>query len=106
MKSGSTIQFSIFLVLIAALFISSSSYAARLHNKSPGLLSASRVLGIAPTTDADFYDDGAPSEAKVELGRSLFFDKILSGNQNDSCASCHHPMAWSGDGLAFGIFFR
>jgi len=103
MKPGSANYFSIFLVLIVALSMSSFSYAARLHTKSPGMVNGSRILGIAPTTDTDFYDDGAPSEAQVELGRNLFFDKILSGNQNDSCASCHHPMAWSGDGLSLPV---
>ena len=34
---------------------------------------------------------GRPSAAKVELGRMLFFDKILSGNRNIACATCHHP---------------
>jgi len=58
----------------------------------------------APVTDADFYDNGAPAPAKVELGRMLFFDKLLSGNRNISCASCHHPKHASGDAvaLAFG----
>ena len=35
--------------------------------------------------------------AKVELGRMLFFDNHLSGNQNISCASCHHPSLASGE---------
>ncbi|MDX1419123.1 MAG: cytochrome c peroxidase [Rubricoccaceae bacterium] len=56
-----------------------------------------------PVTDADYYDDGAPPEARVELGRLLFFDKILSGNQNISCATCHHPDFAGGDGLALGF---
>lgn len=33
-----------------------------------------------------------------DLGRSLNFDPILSGNRNISCASCHHPSLGSGDG--------
>lgn len=33
----------------------------------------------------------------VDLGRSLFFDKILSGNRDVSCASCHNPVAHIGD---------
>ena len=36
--------------------------------------------------------------ALVDLGRSLFFDKILSGNRDVSCASCHNPVAHIGDG--------
>ena len=53
-----------------------------------------------PVTDADYYADGAPPEAQVELGRLLFFDKILSGNKNISCATCHHPQFAGTDGLA------
>src|SRR5690348_5128372 len=33
----------------------------------------------------------APDPALLELGRSLFFDKILSGNRDVACASCHNP---------------
>src|SRR5688500_12123800 len=28
---------------------------------------------------------------KIELGRLLFYDPILSGQKDVSCASCHHP---------------
>ncbi len=51
-------------------------------------------------TDEDY--DIQPAN-KVALGKVLFFDKILSGNKNDSCATCHHPFAWSGDGLSLPI---
>lgn len=33
--------------------------------------------------------DNPMSEAKVALGRRLFYDEKLSGNQTQSCASCH-----------------
>ena len=58
----------------------------------------------AAVNDTDYYYEGMPSAEKVELGRLLFFDKILSGNQNISCATCHHPSLASTDGvaLAFG----
>jgi len=56
-----------------------------------------------PVEDSDFHDDGAPPSAQVELGRLLFFDKLLSGNLNISCATCHHPLTGTGDGLALSI---
>ena len=40
---------------------------------------------------------------KVELGRLLFFDKLLSGNKDVSCATCHHPQFASADGLPLSI---
>jgi cytochrome c peroxidase len=36
---------------------------------------------------------------KVELGRALFFDKLLSGRLDTSCASCHHPREMTGDDI-------
>ncbi len=57
----------------------------------------------APVTDADYYDNGHPDEAKVALGKALFFDKELSGNRNISCATCHHALTDTGDGLSLSI---
>jgi cytochrome c peroxidase len=45
----------------------------------------------------------AQDPAMVELGRMLFFDKILSGNRDVSCASCHSPLLASGDGQSLAI---
>ncbi len=53
--------------------------------------------------NSDYYDGGSPSSARVELGRMLFFDKILSGNRNIACATCHHPDLGTTDGLALGL---
>ncbi len=54
----------------------------------------------APLTAADFL----PFDAKqAELGRLLFYDRILSGNRNISCATCHHHDLGSADGLSLGI---
>ena len=68
----------------------------------------SRNAPVAATADREIYrrPDGVPhpetnpySAAKSELGRTLFFDPILSGSHARSCASCHNPgLSW-GDGL-------
>jgi cytochrome c peroxidase len=39
----------------------------------------------------------------VELGRALMFDKILSGNKDISCATCHSPALGTGDALSVSI---
>jgi cytochrome c peroxidase len=44
--------------------------------------------------------DNPMSVAKVELGRRLFYDKRLSGNQMQSCASCHRQERAFTDDLA------
>lgn len=56
-----------------------------------------------PVGDIDFYDNGNPETAQVALGKLLFFDKILSGNQDISCATCHHPLTDTGDGLSLSV---
>ena len=66
-----------------------------LMNISGAVLGSGQIPG--PVTDVDFRK---PSEAKVELGRNLMFDKILSGNKNISCATCHHSLTDTGDGLS------
>ncbi|MGH7701259.1 MAG: cytochrome-c peroxidase [Gemmatimonadales bacterium] len=45
----------------------------------------------------------AREPALVELGRALMFDKILSGNRDISCATCHQPERAAGDGLSLAI---
>lgn len=41
--------------------------------------------------------------ARVELGQLLFYDPILSGNQEVSCATCHHPRFGTGDGVSLSL---
>lgn len=41
--------------------------------------------------------------AQVALGRALMFDKILSGNHNISCGTCHHPTLTTSDALPLSV---
>ncbi|MCO6455155.1 MAG: cytochrome-c peroxidase [Pirellulaceae bacterium] len=45
-------------------------------------------------------DDNPTTDAKVELGRQLFFDPRLSGDNSIRCATCHLPERSYADGLA------
>ncbi len=42
----------------------------------------------------------APAE-RIQLGRLLFFDPILGGEKDVSCATCHHPAFAFADGRQF-----
>lgn len=46
-----------------------------------------------------------PSKDVIDLGRVLFFDPILSGNNKRACASCHQPSKGFGDGERKSIAF-
>lgn len=54
----------------------------------------------APVTDADYLP---VNEAEARLGQLLFYDPVLSGNRNISCATCHHPRFATSDGLSLGL---
>lgn len=43
-------------------------------------------------------DVAPPDQAQTELGRLLFYDPILSANDDISCATCHHPDFGFSDG--------
>lgn len=40
---------------------------------------------------------------RVALGQLLFYDPILSGNRQVSCATCHHPRFGTSDGLSLSL---
>ena len=61
------------------------------------------LLLPASVTAVDFVDGGSPDPLKVELGKMLFHDKELSGNRNISCATCHHALTDTGDGLSLPV---
>jgi cytochrome c peroxidase len=54
--------------------------------------------GVGGTqTSLPAHRDGFTPE-QIDLGRFLFFDPLLSGNGELSCASCHHPELGMADG--------
>lgn len=85
-------QRSVVPVFLTTLFAGSFFASSVFANNLPGAV-----------TDADFYNNGMPNMDKVMLGKALFFDKLLSGNQNTSCATCHHALADTGDGLSLPV---
>ena len=56
--------------------------------------------------DINFFSPGKeyrPTVKRIELGRKLFADPVLSGSGNRSCASCHIPGKAFTDGLKVPI---
>ena len=101
--------FSVAIVLcLLATAGSAPTWAQR--NNNPPQQGGDNSEGVAwgprlprPVTDWDYYDNGRPDPLQVELGRLLFFDKLLSGNRNTSCATCHHSLTDTGDGLSLPV---
>ncbi len=73
----------------------STSSDATLDETLATAMAAASISGVSrPQADAPEL---------VALGKALFFDKILSGNLNISCATCHHPVAFTGDSLPVSL---
>ncbi len=56
--------------------------------------------GLAPYPGRELIE---PESDLAKLGRDLFFDPILSGDQNIACATCHHPEFAMTDGRVLPI---
>jgi cytochrome c peroxidase len=56
-----------------------------------------RKHGVEPAKDHDF---ARSSDELIHLGNLLFYDKELSGNRDISCATCHHALMATADGLS------
>jgi len=62
-------------------------------------------MGALPT-DVPIPDDNPMSEARVELGKKLYFDPALSRSGNVSCNSCHNLGTWGVDNQVTSIGHR
>lgn len=67
------------------------------------LLVIGAALTAAPFPPVLHAPDNPPSSAKFELGRRLFYDKRISGNGTQSCASCHQQSRAFTDGRAVAV---
>ena len=64
-------------------------------------LCVSANLATAQGINPDDYIPTDPDQARI--GQLLFYDKVLSGNKNISCGTCHHHDHAGTDGLSLGI---
>ena len=56
------------------------------------------VLGVTPLQAPPTFPP-----AQIALGQALFFDKLLSGNRDTACATCHHPLLATGDARSLSL---
>lgn len=92
MKKKTTIPKTSVIVLVGFLLIPATVFSRTLYSHLP-----------TPPSDNMFHENARPNADKVKLGKLLFFDKILSGNLNISCATCHHALTDTGDGLSLPV---
>jgi cytochrome c peroxidase len=94
------------ITLVAAAAFATKSFSAdenrpAMPSISPEMVDTMKVLpgGLAALPPVPVPEDNPQTEAKVELGKRLFFDTRLSGDFSSSCATCHNPAVAFTDGL-------
>lgn len=82
-------------------------HALQLDQHTRGALNytAKNLFSKDALNPAAFPDSSAATTAMKTLGRQLFFEKALSGNNKRNCATCHQPEKYFSDGLRTSIAF-
>ncbi|MAS92398.1 MAG: cytochrome-c peroxidase [Verrucomicrobiales bacterium] len=90
-------KITLFLVLISSLCISRAA--------DPASVEALReILAEHDVKPLDPKPEVSPD--KIKLGQALFFDPLIGGNQDVSCATCHHPLKSTTDGRSRSVGTR
>ncbi|MBP8949313.1 MAG: c-type cytochrome [Candidatus Promineofilum sp.] len=89
------------LLVAAALLGTQRDTLAALLDDAIADARLSRLLNESGVTQLDFGP--TPDPALVALGEALFFDKLLSGNRDIACATCHPPAPAAAGGLPLSL---
>ena len=97
------------LALIAPFVVSTPLFFASCQKDEPQDIVADPLDEMINTLDLQTLPEVSHPSAnpstlkKVELGRLLFWDRIVGGHKDVACATCHHPDFGYGDGLDLPI---
>jgi cytochrome c peroxidase len=92
--------------LSKAIYETQSDLKIPFFKESRGLKVTAQTLFEKNAFDTEAFSgfpDYKTTKEKIELGKLLFNDPILSGNNTRSCASCHHADKAFADGLEKAI---
>ncbi|TDN40559.1 cytochrome-c peroxidase [Hymenobacter sp. UV11] len=90
------------LLAAAALLVAAVACQQRADSPTPAGTLATSTLAALPL-EAPAPATNLTSSAKVSLGRTLFWDPVLSGGRDVSCATCHHPATAYADAVDLAI---
>ncbi len=100
-------------VLSAVMFSSSRGFKAEEGQAqppgiTPAMIDSIKVLpgGLTALPAVAVPDDNPQTQAKIELGKKLFFDTRLSLDRASSCGTCHSPEKAFADGLPLAKGFQ
>ena len=68
------------------------------NRPGPDLTGLVAEFNLETLPDIPYPADNQYNPDRIELGRLLFYDPILSGERRSSCGTCHHPALGFADG--------
>ena len=94
MKNSRYLGFTIFILLVVCNCTNQDTEEYQLKKKEKlkkkrTLAALSRVDALPKIIKSPKTNPSSPE--KIALGKSLFYDPIMSGNKDVACATCHHP---------------
>lgn len=93
---------SIYKLLIIFLLSSSVLFVSCSEENGPGVevpgIELVEEFNLKTLPEIPYPPDNQYNPDRIELGRLLFYDPILSGEKRSTCATCHHPALAFGDG--------
>ena len=95
MKNKCLLLISFFLLMNCSSKEEEETYTPVPYNLEIPTLFANKLIAPILPTNNPLTEEG------VALGKKLFFDKLLSGDNSQACASCHNPRKAFTDNLQF-----
>ncbi len=86
------------MLTAAALLV---AVACQKQNPDPNAADLATLTALPLVAPAPANNPGSPE--KIALGRALYWDPVLSGGRDVSCASCHHPANGYADAIDLSI---
>lgn len=88
-------------VLSGLLLDAQKTLAIPVFRENRPLSASARTLNDPNVFDASYFvnsNDDRATPARVALGKMLFYDPVISGKSNRTCATCHQPDKAFADG--------
>ena len=79
------------------------SSATQQTNQRQATNGDAQLLDLLRSNGVEAIDTPEQDPKHAALGNLLFFDRIICGNNDTACATCHHPLTSTSDTLSLGV---
>ena len=91
-------------IFLLTILLTLPSFGSRAASEEKDVETLLKLLEEHQVRSLDPKPDVSPE--KLKLGQALFFDPVIGGNRDVSCATCHHPLTSTADGRSRSVGTR